>query len=138
MKNQPTELISTRIGNAYTDTLLDIRNLKEEIISLTDLIADAVVKKINPAKDEISQKTACNLGKEPVDTKMSQRQAMDELKVSLSWLDEQVAKGLLSRRRKGKCKNSPIMYSRHEILSLIEAERRAKIMVRQSLQNDEA
>lgn len=121
MKNQPTELISTRIGNAYSDTLIDIRNLKKEIMSLTDLIADAVVNKMNPAKDKISQ-----------------RQAMDEFNVPLSWLDEQVAKGLLSRRRKGKCKNSPIMYKRHEIRSLIEAERRAKIMVRQSLQNDEA
>ena len=135
MKNQPTELISTRIGNAYSDTLIDIRNLKEEIISLTDLIADAVVKKINPAKDEISERAACGLGK---DTEISQRQAMDELKVSLSWLDEQVAKGLLSRRRKGKRKNSPIIYSRLEILALKQAERRAKLMVRQSLQNDEA
>ena len=135
MKNQSTELISTRIGNAYSDTLIDIRNLKEEIISLTDLIADAVVKKINPAKDEISERAACGLGK---DTEISQRQAMDELKVSLSWLDEQVAKGLLSRRRKGKRRNSPIIYSRLEILALKQAERRAKIKVRQSLQNDEA
>ena len=135
MKNQSTELISTRIGNAYSDTLIDIRNLKVEIISLTDLIADAVVKKINPAKDEISERAACGLGK---DTEISQRQAMDELKVSLSWLDEQVAKGLLSRRRKGKRKNSPIIYSRLEILALKQAERRAKIKVRQSLQNDEA
>lgn len=130
MKNQPTELISTRIGNAYSDTLIDIRNLKEEIISLTDLIADAVVKKINPAKDEISERAACGLGK---DNKISQRQAMDELKVSLSWLDEQVSKGLLSRRRKGKRKNSPVIYSRLEILALKQAERRAKIKVRQSL-----
>ena len=98
-------------------------------------VADAVVKKINPAKDEISERAACGLGK---DTEISQRQAMDELKVSLSWLDEQVAKGLLSRRRKGKRKNSPIIYSRLEILALKQAERRAKIMVRQSLQNDEA
>ena len=135
MKNQSTELISTRIGNAYSDTLIDIRNLKEEIISLTDLIADAVVKKINPAKDEISERAACGLGK---DTEISQRQAMDELKVSRSWLDEQVAKGLLSRRRKGKRRNSPIIYSRLEILALKQAERRAKIKVRQSLQNDEA
>lgn len=121
MKNQPTELISTRIGNAYSDTLIDIRNLKEEILSLTDLIADAVVNKMNPAKDKISQ-----------------RQAMDEFNVPLSWLDEQVAKGLLSRRRKGKCKNSPIMYKRHEIRSLIETEQRLDIKVPQRRKKNKA
>lgn len=121
MKNQPTDPVSTRMQSLYKGSLVELMDMKSEIMSLTDLIAQAAIKNVNPTKDEISQ-----------------RQAMDEFGVTLSWLKERESKGLLSRRRKGKCKNSPIMYSRHEILSLIEAERRAKIMVRQSLQNDEA
>ena len=108
MKNQPTEPVSTRMKSLYKGSLVELMDMKSEIMSLTDLIAQAAIKNVNPTKDEISQ-----------------RQAMDEFGVTLSWLKERESKGLLSRRRKGKCKNSPIMYSRHEILSLIEAERRA-------------
>ena len=83
-----------------------ITALCHELMASTDLLAAAVVKRIQPGLDEITQ-----------------RQAHDEY--GRTWIERATREGNLHPRRKGSAKNSPIMYSRHEILVLIEAERAA-------------
>jgi hypothetical protein len=83
-----------------------ISDVMTEMLSASDLLAAAIVKRINPADDEINKTTAYEL-------------------YGRGWVDEATAKGLLHPRRKGHAKNSPVMYSKHEIMALIESERQA-------------
>ena len=39
MKNQPTEPVSTRMQSLYKGSLVELMDMKSEIMSLTDLIA---------------------------------------------------------------------------------------------------
>ena len=91
-----------------------IYELKNEILDLVDIIAEAVVKKLRPAADEITR-----------------RQAWDEF--DRTWLEYQISRNRIKGRRKGPHKNSPIMFSRDEILALKEAERRGARMVRRDM-----
>ena len=74
------------------------------MLTASDVLAAAIVKRMSPSDDEITTRKAyAQYGK--------------------GWIDEATDKGLLHPRRKGHAKNSAVMYSRHEILSLIESER---------------
>lgn len=81
-----------------------LADVMTEMMSASDLLAAAIVKRMSPADDEINKSTAYEL-------------------YGRGWVDEATAKGLLHPRRKGHAKNSPVMYSKHEIMVLIESER---------------
>lgn len=88
--------------------------LKNEILDLVEIIAAAAVRSLAPAEDEITM-----------------RQAWKEF--DRTWLEYQVDRNRVKGRRKGPHKNSPIMFSRTELLALKEAERRGAVMVRRSI-----
>lgn len=88
-----------------------ILTLKEEILELADVFAEAVVKRTNPTKDEITQ-----------------RQARKEY--GAVWLKDQEERKRIRGRRKGAHINSPIVYSRVELSAVREAEKRGAQMVR--------
>jgi hypothetical protein len=78
----------------------------QEIMQLATVIAAAIVRQTR-AKDDL----------------ISQRQAYDEY--GRRWIEQRTApQGTLTPVRQGGAKNSKLMYSRFEIASLIEAERR--------------
>lgn len=78
----------------------------EEIKQLATVIAAAIVRQTR-AKDDL----------------ISQRQAYEEF--GRRWIEQRTApQGVLTPVRQGGAKNSKLMYSRFEIASLIEAERR--------------
>lgn len=78
----------------------------QEIMQLATVIAAAIVRQTR-AKDDL----------------ISQRQAYDEF--GRRWIEQRTApQGKLTPVRQGGAKNSKLMYSRFEIASLIEAERR--------------
>jgi hypothetical protein len=76
------------------------------ILSSVKLLSAAIVQQMSPGMDEITQ-----------------RQAYDEY--GRPWVEKNTKRGLLRPRRKGAAKNSPLMYSRTELLALISAEREA-------------
>lgn len=88
-----------------------IQILKEDLLELADLFAAAVVKRTNPIKDEITQ-----------------RQARKEF--GAVWLKNQEERNRVKGRRKGSHENSPIVYSRLELIAVREAEKRDVRMVR--------
>lgn len=91
-----------------TDT---ISALKDEILDLVDVIAAAAVRLQTPVEDELTR-----------------RQAWKE--AGRTWLEYQISRDRIKGHRKGPYKNSPIVFSRTEILALKEAERRGARMVR--------
>ena len=74
-----------------------------EIIQCADLIASAIIQHTQPKRDLISQ-----------------RKAYADYTPELIKRGEEA--GMLKPIRNGKAKNSPILYSRKEILAQIEAE----------------
>lgn len=74
-----------------------------EILHNTDLIASAIVAQLSPKRDLISQ-----------------RKAYAEFTPEL--IKRGVEAGMLKPIRNGKAENSPILYSRKQILAQIEAE----------------
>ncbi|MCE9334086.1 hypothetical protein K0H02_05540 [Bacteroides fragilis] len=96
----------------YMDVKQDpVIGLKKEILELTDIIVAASVRALAPAKDE-----------------MPMRQAWEEF--GRTWLEYHVSRKHIAGHRAGPHKNSPIMFSRTELLALKEAERRGARMVR--------
>ena len=85
--------------------------IKIEILDLADIIAAAALRKLRPAEDDLTM-----------------RQAYKEF--DRAWLEYHVSRHRIKGRRKGPHKNSPIIFSRTELLALKEAERRAVRMVR--------
>lgn len=81
-----------------------LADVMTEMMTASDLLAAAIVKRMSPADDEINTRQAY-------------------AKYGKGWIDEATDKGLLHPRRKGHAKNSPVMYSKHEIMALIESER---------------
>lgn len=75
----------------------------KDLIKYADLIASAVVEQINPRRNFISQ-----------------RRAYADYGADLIKRGEE--SGMLKPIRNGKAKNSPILYSRKQILAQIEAE----------------
>lgn len=74
-----------------------------EILQHADLIASAILQQTNPKRDLISQ-----------------RKAFQEYGVDLIKRGEDA--GMLKPIRNGKAKNSPILYSRKEIIAQIKTE----------------
>lgn len=81
-------------------TLLQVH---KDLIKYADLIASAVVEQIDPRRNFISQ-----------------RKAYADYGADLIKRGEE--SGMLKPIRNGKAKNSPILYSRKQILAQIEAE----------------
>lgn len=74
-----------------------------EILQHADLIASAILQQTNPKRDLISQ-----------------RKAFQEYGADLIRRGEEA--GMLKPIRNGKAKNSPILYSRKEIIAQIKTE----------------
>lgn len=74
-----------------------------EILNHADLIASAIIQQTNPKRDLISQ-----------------RKAYDDYGMEL--IKRGVESGMLKPIRNGKAKNSPILYSRKEIIAQIKTE----------------
>ena len=74
-----------------------------EILQHADLIASAILQQTNPKRDLISQ-----------------RKAFQEYGADLIKRGEEA--GMLKPIRTGKAKNSPILYSRKEIIAQIKTE----------------
>jgi hypothetical protein len=74
-----------------------------EILQHADLIASAILQQTNPKRDLISQ-----------------RKAFQEYGADLIKRGEEA--GMLKPIRNGKAKNSPILYSRKEIIAQIKTE----------------
>lgn len=74
-----------------------------EILQHADLIASAILQQTNPKRDLISQ-----------------RKAFQEYGADLIKRGEEA--GMLKPIRNGKAKNSPILYSRKEIITQIKTE----------------
>lgn len=81
-----------------------LAQVMQEMLSASDILASAIVAKMSPADDEITTRQAyADYGK--------------------GWIEKNVVAGHLHRRRKGTAPNSPVMYSKHEIVTLLRAER---------------
>ena len=74
-----------------------------EILQHADLIASAIIQQTNPKRDLISQ-----------------RKAYDDYGMEL--IKRGVESGMLKPIRNGKAKNSPILYSRKEIIAQLKTE----------------
>jgi hypothetical protein len=74
-----------------------------EILQHADLIASAIIQQTNPKRDLISQ-----------------RKAYEDYGAEL--IKRGVDSGMLKPIRNGKAKNSPILYSRKEIIAQIKTE----------------
>lgn len=78
--------------------------LFQELLSSVDLFAAAIMRRMNPATDEISQ-----------------RQAWKEF--GRHRIEGMVNDGMIRPTRAGSAKNSKLIYSRFEIMTAIEADR---------------
>lgn len=79
-----------------------------DMMRYADLIAAAIIKRTSPAEDRLTQ-----------------RQAYDMYGRTFI-VSNTVPRGPLRPIRRGKAKNSPIEYSKMEIMALIEAEKRQR------------
>lgn len=82
-----------------------------ETMTAADLLAAAIVKRLQPSKDEITQREAYR-------------------RYGKKWVDNATDKDLLHTRRKGEALNSPVMYSQTEILALRESEKQVVAQVK--------
>lgn len=82
---------------------MNILQTHKDLLKYADLIASAVVEQIDPRRNLLSK-----------------RKAIAEFGVELIKRGEE--SGMLKPIRNGKAKNSPILYSRKQILAQIEAE----------------
>jgi len=83
---------------------IDLFTLKQLYIEAGDIAALSVVKMLYPALDEVNFKEAVKIAH------------------SERWLEHHIKEGNLTRIRHGTKKNSPIYYSRREIVALMQAE----------------
>ena len=84
-------------------------------MTAADLLAAAIVKRIQPSKDEITQREAYR-------------------RYGKKWVVEATEQNLLHTRRKGDALNSPVMYSLTEILALIESEKQVVARAKEIIQ----
>ena len=75
-----------------------------ETMTAADLLAAAIVKRMQPSKDEITQREAYR-------------------RYGKKWINDATEQKLLHTRRKGDALNSPVIYSLTEILALQESEK---------------
>lgn len=81
-----------------------------EVMASADLLAAALIRRMRPGDDEITQ-----------------RQAYDEY--GRAWIMRNTyPEGVLRPRRIGGSKNSRLMYSRTEIAALMEVERQQRTL----------
>jgi hypothetical protein len=99
---------SLNIKAMYPDTIC---TLKTEILDLVNIIAAAAIRLQAPCDDEVTTRRAWR-------------------EFGRTWLEYQVSRDRVKSRRKGPYKNSPVVFSRTELLALKEAERRGAKMVR--------
>lgn len=92
-----------------------IMTYKQEFEELGEFIAQAVISKIAPAKDE-----------------MTRRQVWRDREFGATWLKYHEDRNHVKGRRKGSAENSPIIYSRAELMALKEAEKRGAQIVRRT------
>ena len=76
----------------------------QNLLVAARLIGVAVAKELTPTSDELTARKAYAIYGKP-------------------WIEEQRQRGLLTTRRKGKARNSPVLFSKLEIEALLEAER---------------
>ena len=81
----------------------DLLRVSNALMTSADLVAAAVMRRMDPPKDSISRHQA-------------------ELKYGRAWIRERIESGLLIGRRTGDAKNSKIVFSLLEIESLRTAE----------------
>ncbi len=86
----------------------DLYNIKELMAGMAELGAATVLKTLQPKTDSLTQ-----------------RQAWD--KFDKVWVAECVRKDLIQGRRKGPAKNSPIYYSKLELLTLKQAYKASRL-----------
>ncbi len=85
--------------------LIDLFTLKQEMMEMAQLAVLAFAKEAAPVSDELTT-----------------RQAYD--KFGRRWVDRQIQQGNIKGHRKGLAVNSPIIYSRLELMALKQAEER--------------
>lgn len=86
--------------------------LFRELVNAADVLAAAIVKQMRPAEDRISTRQAYDIFGSGYIRKRTH------------------PKGPLVRMRAGKAKNSPMTYSRADILALAEAERQQQLAMK--------
>lgn len=85
--------------------LIDLFTLKQEMMEMAQLAVLAITKESAPISDELTT-----------------RQAYE--KFGRRWVDRQIKQGNIKGRRKGPAVNSPVIYSRFELMALRQAEER--------------
>ena len=85
--------------------LIDLFTLKQEMMEMAQLAVLAITKESAPISDELTT-----------------RQAYE--KFGRRWVDRQIKQGNIKGHRKGPAVNSPVIYSRFELMALTHAEDR--------------
>ena len=85
--------------------LIDLFTLKQEMMEMAQLAVLAITKESAPISDELTT-----------------RQAYE--KFGRRWVDLQNKQGNIKGHRKGPAVNSPVIYSRFELMALKQAEER--------------
>lgn len=98
------------MGNSKINPVTEdrLRSRMQEIVDMADFVAMAILRRTQPASDEISQREAFRT-------------------YGYGWIKLMSDRGLLESKRKGRARNSPIVYSRFQIEALREAERKPAI-----------
>jgi hypothetical protein len=86
----------------------DIFTIKELMISCAELGAAMALKTLQPKSDDLTK-----------------RQVFE--KFGRAWLQDMERKGLIKGKRKGPAKNSPIYYSKAELMALKNAEKASRL-----------
>ena len=93
---------------------LDLFELKDICMQMAELGAAANEKKRSPISDEIKRREA--------------HRWLKSLGYEHGLLDKMESNGLVHKKRKGASKNSPVMYSKFEIQSAINALRMSEFI----------
>lgn len=83
---------------------MDLFTVKQQIVEASELAALAIAKQMGPAFDEVKYSEAVKIAG------------------SESWLKYHIKKGTIHGNRRGTAKNSPIYFSRLEIVATRKAE----------------
>ena len=86
----------------------DLFAIKELMISCAELGAATVLKTLQPKSDDLTQNEAFD-------------------KFGSGWVKECKRRGLITGKRKGPAKNSPIYYSKAELMAVRNAEKLSRL-----------
>lgn len=84
---------------------MDLFTLKQEMMEMAQLAVQAIVKDVMPVSDELTTRQAYK-------------------KFGRRWVDKQIKNKTIKGRRKGTAENSPVIYSRFELMAIKQAEER--------------